>query len=337
MRQFDLPWARRNAGGMHVTRLCLPAVSTTASHWLVWTLVTLLALATVQPAAAAPTATAEQEKQALALATQARSHYRDKDFAGAADLFMKAYAQIPEPTLLFNAARAYENAGKLREAVPLFRLYLSVNRQDDDESRAGRKDAETHLADIERLLRAEETLPAPGSLRPVDAPAEPPPEPQPSRSQPAVAQPPEAGPPAGAAVYRPGLFERVQPRQAGWSAQRKTAVAAGALGAALLIAGSVVGIAAASDLDFVDENRLVGNGLTLHPTVTQREADAAFAAHASRKAWSGGLIGLGAAAVGAGVVLWLSEPARAAHVTTRLWPSIEIGSGMAACALAGRF
>ena len=51
----------------------------------------------------------------MALATEARNHYHDKDFTGAAELYMQAYARMPEPTLLFNAARAYEDAGKLRE------------------------------------------------------------------------------------------------------------------------------------------------------------------------------------------------------------------------------
>ena len=332
---------------MHAERSAQPAIPMPARAWLLAGLLVLAGTLTLRLAHAAPPATQEHEKQALALATEARNHYHDKDFTGAAELYMQAYARMPEPTLLFNAARAYEDAGKLREALPLFHLYLSVNRHDDAESRAGRKDAETHLADIEARLKAAEAQATPiPPTPPVDAPPKPPVEATPPDAQPTPEPPakPTTPPADTPSVYRPGLFERVQhppedasAHQQGWSTQRKAAVAAGAVGGALLVAGAVVAGIAAGDLDFIDNYALVGGGVTLHPTVTQRQADAAFATHAARKAWAGGLIGVGAVALGTGIVLWLIEPTHYDAPAARLWPSIDIGAGGVTCALGGRF
>ena len=295
---------------------------------------------------AADARTSDTER-AEAKVIEAKAFFKSALYPQAATSYLQAFAISRKPATLFNAARAYEDAGRLREALPLFHLYLSVNRHDVAESRAGRTDAETHLADIEARLKAAEAQATPiPPTPPVDAPPKPPVEATPPDAQPTPEPPakPTTPPADTPSVYRPGLFERVQhpPEDAsahhqGWSTQRKAAVAAGAVGGALLVAGAVVAGIAAGDLDFIDNHALVGGGMTLHPTVTQRQADAAFATHASRKAWAGGLIGVGAVALGTGIVLWLIEPTRYDAPAARLWPSVDIGAGGVTCALGGRF
>lgn len=63
-------------------------------------------------------------KEAFKLFAQSEKLYRAGKFREAADLLEKAYALDPEPTLLFNRARALESAGDLAEAVVAYSLYL---------------------------------------------------------------------------------------------------------------------------------------------------------------------------------------------------------------------
>lgn len=97
-------------------------------------LVLLLCLATATPAHAAPKGgrrAAATEDTAEALALQARERFLAKDFPAAARLFMKAYARDPDPALVFNAARAYQEGGMKGDAAGLFRLYVSISQDAD--------------------------------------------------------------------------------------------------------------------------------------------------------------------------------------------------------------
>jgi hypothetical protein len=44
---------------------------------------------------------------------------------------MQAYARSPNPALVFNAARAYQEAGKPGDAAGLFRLYITISSDAD--------------------------------------------------------------------------------------------------------------------------------------------------------------------------------------------------------------
>ena len=112
----------------------------------------VLALA---PARTALGQTGEGKSKAMDFAARAKVSYREGRYEEAASLFKSAYAQVPEPTLLFNAARAYQQGGMLREALTLFRLYLQLANANDAETRSGRADAVEHVATIERSLGAE--------------------------------------------------------------------------------------------------------------------------------------------------------------------------------------
>ncbi|MSP93151.1 MAG: hypothetical protein EXR79_15345 [Myxococcales bacterium] len=54
------------------------------------------------------------------------NRYGGGNIGTAARLFIQAYAKSHEPALVFNAARAYDQGGKARDAVALFRLYLTL-------------------------------------------------------------------------------------------------------------------------------------------------------------------------------------------------------------------
>lgn len=271
------------------------------------------------PAWAAAASGAEHEKEALALAAQARNHYRDKDFATAADLYMQAYAHTPEPTLLFNAARSYEEASKLREALPLFHLYLSLNQGTDPDAVAGRADAQSHVAEIQNKLKAQDASAAQVAPPLPDKPpvlAETPADARPVPTEPVVRPP----------VHRAGMFERVRHPDSGWSTQRKVAVATGAAGAAAILAGAVVALVASGDLDAIEGDAQRHGSVVLHPGVTQVQADAAYTSHASHQAWAGALIGIGAVGVGTALVLWWLEPESPKRSVAQ-WPTLMICDG----------
>jgi hypothetical protein len=109
-----------------------------------------LCLALALPATSAagprdkPPAKSEAEPEAEILARQAVERFKAADLEVAARLFMQAYKLAKRPVLVFNAARAYEEAGKKGDAVALFRLYMEIS---DDVS--GIDDARKRIAKLE--------------------------------------------------------------------------------------------------------------------------------------------------------------------------------------------
>lgn len=68
--------------------------------------------------------TVARRQQAHELLLRSREHYNAGRFVTAADILDEAYSLYPEPTLLFNAARAYENAGRSAQALDRYERYL---------------------------------------------------------------------------------------------------------------------------------------------------------------------------------------------------------------------
>lgn len=87
------------------------------------------------------------ETEAETLAQQAKVRFKAGDFEGAAKLFMQAYAKSHAPALVFNAARAHEEAGKKGDAAALFRLYISLANDTE-----GMLDARRRLAKMEPMV-----------------------------------------------------------------------------------------------------------------------------------------------------------------------------------------
>ncbi len=321
--------------------------------------ITLLVCALTLAASITPRAAmadTPQQQRAVALSGRAKAAYKSNEFQQAAMLYQQAYAQVPEPTLLFNAARAYQKGKFLREALSMFRLYLTLATHDDDETRAGRAEAVANIAAIDKELQhaaelraqkdraaaearahgaqpdpttAEPTTAGPTTAGPTTAgpttagptTAGPPPSgtgtppttggPPPAMPAPTVIAPPEIAKPPSAQkpVHRPGLFSRVSSQ--GWTDREIGAVALMGGGAAIVLTGIVLHVAASSALSDLDADlargRIQQGGTTYYGGITQTEAQKAIDTVDGRRLGGNLLLGVGAAAIGVGTWLWLSR------------------------------
>ena len=154
-----------------------------------------------------------EAKQAEVVASQAKQAFKDKKFEDAARLFMKAYAISKQAALVFNAARAYEEAGKAGDAASLFRLYATL--ADDVDG----------VADARARIKRLETKPA------VSAPLEPKPAgAKPVETKPVDSQPTDTRPIGPVAVVATKL-SATPDRTLAWLATG---------GAAVLVGGGAV-------------------------------------------------------------------------------------------------
>jgi hypothetical protein len=102
------------------------------------------------PTFAQAVAQSDSVSEAEAFSARAKELFKAKEFTRAAKLFMQAYALSHEPAQVYNAARAYEEAGMEGEAAGLFRLYISLT--DDAE---GILDARERIRKLEALQPVE--------------------------------------------------------------------------------------------------------------------------------------------------------------------------------------
>lgn len=103
-------------------------------------------------APAQPANAADRLRRAEAMATEAKALFKNQVYDDAARLFMEAYAVSKRAPLVYNAARAYEEAGRLKRAESLFLLYKTL----PDADPAGLRDAAEHLAAVRRRIEAGE-------------------------------------------------------------------------------------------------------------------------------------------------------------------------------------
>lgn len=87
---------------------------------------------------------AQPMNEAETLASQAKEQFKSGDYEVSAKLFMAAYAKSHAAALIFNAARAYEEAGKKADAIAMFRMYISLAKDE-----AGIADAKQRIARLE--------------------------------------------------------------------------------------------------------------------------------------------------------------------------------------------
>ena len=100
------------------------------------------------PALGAPDA-AELER-AEGLATEAKAYFKGKLFEQAATKFLQAFGVARRPALVFNAARAYEEAKKPRRAVAIFQMYADL----PDCSAEGKVDALARIKVLQGAIDA---------------------------------------------------------------------------------------------------------------------------------------------------------------------------------------
>ena len=94
----------------------------------------VLTAAVALPGWAAPAAKGKastSKSEAEGYSARAVERFKAKDFEAAAKLFMQAYAKSHAPALVFNAARAYQEAGKAGDAASLFKLYITISEDAD--------------------------------------------------------------------------------------------------------------------------------------------------------------------------------------------------------------
>lgn len=71
-------------------------------------------------------------QRARELNRQSHERYELADYQGAVELLEQAYALYPQPTLLYNMARAYGNLGRFEEAIAAYERYLASAPEGDD-------------------------------------------------------------------------------------------------------------------------------------------------------------------------------------------------------------
>ncbi len=104
--------------------------------------------------AAAPVETASRLAAAEARAAEAKALFRNRVYPQSARMFMEAFATSRRASLVYNAARAYEEGALLRRAESLFLMYLSL----PDNDQAGRADANAHLVDVRARIGSGEGI-----------------------------------------------------------------------------------------------------------------------------------------------------------------------------------
>ena len=150
------------------------------------------------------------------LVSQATARFKEKDYAGAVSLFDRAYALQPEPAILFNIGRIYEQAQNPEAAIAYYEKFIA----DSSVDLADREKAATRLQVLRTIVEATNK-----AKKPAPAPAsEPKPvaEPKPVNAQP-VDTPPDQKPAQPGRLLRPIGYAMV------------------GTGAALLIGGAITG------------------------------------------------------------------------------------------------
>lgn len=102
----------------------------------------------------ATSASPSNEARARQLADEAKAAFDAGRFEDAVDLLNKAHALKPEPTLLYNIARAEQQAGRLVEAVAAYRRYLNATSSKSSD----RGFVERTIQELERRIEESERI-----------------------------------------------------------------------------------------------------------------------------------------------------------------------------------
>lgn len=247
-------------------------------------------------AAPAPAASGETETFDT-LVAQATGKFKDKDYAGAVALFERAYAVQPEPAILFNIGRIYEEAQNAEAAIGYYEKFIA------DES--------VELKDREKAVQRLQVLRTIVEIR----------EKEKNRNKPKPAETtPEPGP--GPAVA-PTPVDKQPPQSDGKPQKpgRLLRPIGGAMlgtGAALVIGGAIAGgIAKGAHNDFVAAKTL---------------ADRETAANRGRSlaATADGLFIAGGVIAAVGIVLLIVPAVRKSRAAQALQPQVsptQVGLG----------
>lgn len=132
------------------------------SSILVWFLLPALllsALVGLPSASATPPPIEVAEESFDKLIKRATKRYAAKDYAGALELFEKAYAIKASPNIMYNMARSHEAMGHFPEAIEDYKKFISA----PDVEHAARQDA---IARLKTLLEVITLTGTPGGTTP---------------------------------------------------------------------------------------------------------------------------------------------------------------------------
>jgi tetratricopeptide (TPR) repeat protein len=234
-----------------------------------------IAISLVLAVLAAGAAHADKAK-ARALTERATRQYNLGEYAAAVEAFKAAYDEFPEPSLLYNIAQCERQLGHKPRAITLYKSYL---RETPDAPNA---------ADVRRLIASlEQAVAHEDELRRQTA--------QETKSTPTAA-PFAAAPPSSATPSVPPAAAEAKPwhkRPAPWA----------------LTMGGVVAAAAGATLIGLGES--AASTAQTAPTLPERYGAADDARVFRPTGYA--LLGVGAAALVTGVVLFAISPRRAAH------------------------
>ena len=243
------------------------------------------------PAAAAPAATSGGETETFdTLVGQATAKFKDKDYAGAVALFERAYAVQPEPAILFNIGRIYEEAQNAEAAIGYYEKFIA----DESLELKDREKAVTRLQMLRTIVEIREKEKA----RNKPKPAEPAPVTEPA---PVVGPQPPANnpPPTDSKPGKPGrLLRPIGGVMLG-------------TGAALVIGGAVAGsVARGAHNDFIAAKTLP-------------EKETAAARGRSLAATADGLFIAGGVIAAVGIVLLIVPAVRKSRAAQALQPQVS--------------
>jgi len=242
---------------------------------------------------------AEDTQQAKRLYTDGMKHYNLADYAPALDEFKRAYFAKPDPAFLFNIAQCQRALSDYEAAAKSYRAFL---RESKGLPAATRDEVQRLMSEMDKAINEARAKQPPtgtrepsdeGKNQPIPTPT-PTPAPVPVPVPVPIVEPPPAPAPVVAEVSRPKWYRNV----AGWSL----------LGGGVAVAvagGALLGVSGGVD----DDAR--------GATTLQRQSDL----HDQAVTYRGtgyALVGVGAAALVAGIVVFAIPAARAKKSATAL-------------------
>ncbi|MCA9657070.1 MAG: tetratricopeptide repeat protein [Myxococcales bacterium] len=179
----------------------------------------LLVAGPIAPRVAAAAAPAAEESFDT-LTEQAAEKYSEGDYEGAIALFERAYVLEPEPNILFNIGRIYEEAGKYEDAITYYEKFISEPQVDLEAKQVAldRRDLAKAVVEIQKKDEKKNETP----------PEETTPPPEETTPPPGETPPPDGG--------EPPVDDKPKPRNV-----RPIGYALFGTGAAALIGGAIVG------------------------------------------------------------------------------------------------
>ncbi len=283
-------------------------------------------VASAVPVGAHAQPTPRDLERAEALATEAKAYFKGKLYKQAATGFMEAYAIARKPPMVFNAARAYEEAREPRRALALFQMYLTLADVSDE----GRADAGTRITDLEAVVAAAERASAQADREAAAADR--------AATKGQEADGAKASPPADPRKDKNGAAV-LPPKNDAQGTERKQPLAVAAKPFPLwrsVAAGSLLLFGAAA---WVNARR-VGAEMTLDDVVDEASLAAYQDMRGEARVWQG--VAVGSAVVGLGVGAWAAwdwflgpPPAAPAAPAWRLLPQTD--GRTLGWALSGRF